>query len=25
VRFPLHRSETAENVPFRVQNHSQSV
>jgi hypothetical protein len=24
-RFPFHRSETAENVPFRVQNHRQSV
>jgi hypothetical protein len=24
-RFPLHRSEAAEDIPFRVQNHSQSV
>jgi hypothetical protein len=23
--FPLHRSETSENVPFRVENHCQSV
>jgi hypothetical protein len=25
ARFPLHRSETAEDIPFRVQNHSQCV
>jgi hypothetical protein len=25
VQLPLHRTETAEDVPFRIQNHSQTV